>query len=102
MGAQSLRKGPGWVFVKVDIKRKILSPIEVNLDTILKRSEFLKIGLKWPFLKLQIVVSQIQMIKIRETYFFNIYFHWLEFGPDLRTSRVRFCQILMDLLISFL
>ena len=46
MGAQSLQKGQGRVFMKVDVKRKILSPIEVNLDKTLKRGEFLKIGLK--------------------------------------------------------
>ena len=57
-------KGPGWVFVKVDIKRKVLSPIEINLDKTLKRDEFSKIGLKWPFLKLQMLVFWTKMINI--------------------------------------
>ena len=49
-GCAKSPKGPGVVFVKVDVKRNILSPIEINLDKTLKRGEFLKTGLK--FLKL--------------------------------------------------
>ena len=86
--------------MKVDVKRKISSPIEVSLDKTLKHGEFFENRLK-------IVIFEtsngcisdpddLKNLKIGETFFFGTYFHWLKFGSDLRTSCARFCRKLIN------